>query len=149
MSTITPNVSLATLVDSPLAKTRGFANLPNDEDLPNLIRLAHVMEASIQALKPHTLKVLSAYQTPRLTYAMGADPRDLNSKGLAFDFQTVGMDLHGAMHRLDEAGVPFDTLESHWRRTGLGWLHMTIPEAGIEPRRTLVKGVMRKGRVYL
>ena len=146
---ITENVSLKDLVQSPLAASRGFQNLPNDLDLPNLIRLAHVIEECMKAVKPHTLEILSAYQVPRLTVALGADPRDQYSTGKAVDFRVMGMDLHAAMDAIVDAKVPFDSLESQWRRNGFGWLHLEIPDPGEEPERKVTKGVMKKGRVYL
>ena len=146
---ITPNISLKDLTESPLAKARGFSNLPQEETLPNLIRLAGLIEQVLHLLGPIHVKFISGYQSPRLQAAMGADTRDAAAEGRAMDFQTLGMELHQAFDQLAVSDVPFDILACQWKRNGLGWLHITVPPEGQEPRRILHRNQARPRRVYL
>lgn len=147
---VTQHVTLQSLVKSDLARVRGFSNLPEPTKIPNLVRLANVIERIMDILGTVNIKIVSAYQSPRTTAATGTDPRDGHSDGRGFDFQPMDLDLHTAFDKLvEEADFPYDKIAIQWKRTGLEWICVTIPEEGEEPKGIVRRGEPRKGRAYL
>ena len=129
-----PGFALAQLTHSDTAITHGIDNLPHDEHLPNLRRLASALE-SIQSLLEQPLLISSAYRSPEVNRLVGGVPTSKHALGLAADFvcPAFGAPLEVA-RAIAACGLEFDQLIHEFGR----WVHLGWAPSGIAPRRQML-----------
>jgi hypothetical protein len=136
MTQLTEHFSLEEMVSSPTAAKRGIANIPEDADALNLVRLCTLLLEPIRALLDAPVQINSCYRCPALNAAVGGVSNSAHMTGRAADFIVPGQDLNLAWDQILAASssLPFDQLI--WERNGLGsqWIHVAIAKYGEDPR---------------
>lgn len=122
---LTPNFTLAQLVHSETAASRGIDNIPPAEIIDNLAVLAQGLE-QVRTLLGHTLDISSGYRSPELNGIVGGSKASQHVLGLAADFicPAFGTPLEVA-RAIRDSGIAFDQmiLEHH------EWVHISFSPA--------------------
>jgi hypothetical protein len=119
--------TLATLVHSDTARTRGIENAPPFRRVKNLTFLARRLDA-VQALLRHPLEISSGFRSPALNAEIGGSQTSRHMSGLAADFicRKFGSPFQ-VCRRIAGSKISFDQLiyEFGDRQDG-GWIHISF-----------------------
>lgn len=122
---LSPNFTLAQLVRSETAASRGIDNAPPPEVMDNLMRLARGLE-QVQSLLGHALDVSSAYRCPELNSIVGGSPTSQHVLGQAADFDCPGfgtpLEVASAIASSD---IRYDQVILEFAR----WVHISFSAA--------------------
>jgi zinc D-Ala-D-Ala carboxypeptidase len=123
--------TLARLVASDTARSRGIDNTPPDALLPNLRLLARGLDR-VRLLLRQPLEISSGYRCPDLNAAVGGAPNSQHAQGLAVDFTCPGFGPPLAVARaLRESEIAFDQCIYEFSE----WIHLSFSAA---PRRRVL-----------
>ena len=125
---LTDHFSWAEVVRSPTAKRLGISNLiPNEQVKKNVERVAETME-SVRFLIGRPIKVNSWYRSPLLNATIGGSKTSAHMRGLAVDWEPVGMSLDQAFDIVLNSSIIFDQLIKEGTRDGADWIHLGLSE---------------------
>lgn len=129
-----PKFTLAQLTHSDTAEKHGIDNQPTPGHLPNLKRLALLLE-SIQTLLRHPITITSAYRNPEVNRLVGGVPASKHALGLAADLicPAFGSPLDVA-RAIAASGIRFDQVIHEYGR----WVHVGLAVEGVSPRGQLL-----------
>lgn len=121
---LTPNFFLSELTVSDYADRNGIDNSPPAIIVPNLFKVASMLEKVRAALGNKVISVSSGYRSPALNAAIGGSATSEHSVGMAADFncRSFGTPLQ-VCHAIVKAGIPFGQLIYEG-----GWVHMSAPD---------------------
>ena len=117
---ITPNFSLAELTHT---DHREFDNVPNEEELANLYRLADFLEQVKALLGGKTIIVNSAFRSAEVNKAVGSSDKSQHRRGCAADIRVPGMTPDEVVSAIIGSGLPYDQVIREFDR----WTHVSIP----------------------
>ena len=132
MASLTPYFSWAEVTRSETAKAKGIDNAVPVALHDGIVRTAQFMEC-IRAHLGKPIKVNSWYRCPALNLAVGGSKSSAHMRGLAVDWEPVGMDLLVAFERVRTSSLPFDQLIIERTKDGAAWIHVGLSEG--PPRR--------------
>jgi len=125
---LTPNFTLEELTHT---DHREFDNMPNDEELANLYRLADFLEQVKIVLGGKTIIVNSAFRSAEVNRAVGSSDKSQHRRGCAADIRVPGMKPDEVVRAIIEAELPYDQVIREFDR----WTHVSIPNADdVKPR---------------
>lgn len=96
---LAPNFTLGELVASDTAKRLGDQNLPDLEQLLNLVELARALQ-SVRAFLGRPVYVTSAFRNRRVNTAVGGVATSAHALGYAADFKVEGLTLMQAANEI-------------------------------------------------
>jgi putative chitinase len=110
---------------------REFENIPNDEELANLKRLALFLEDVKKLLGGKPIMVNSAFRSAEINKAVGSSDKSQHRRGCAADIRVPGMTPDEVVSTIIASGLPYDQVIREFDR----WTHVSIPNhADIQPR---------------
>lgn len=120
MRYLTPHFTLDELV---YTDHRQFDNTPPPEVLPNLMRLANLLEQVRVVVGAKPIIVNSGYRSAEVNAAVGSKPTSQHRKGCAADIRVPGMTPDDVVHAILRSGIVFDQLIKEFDR----WTHISVP----------------------
>jgi zinc D-Ala-D-Ala carboxypeptidase len=127
---LTPHFTLEELTVSDIASRNGWDNTPNQAEIQNLTRLAHLLEMVRDALGVPII-VNSAFRSKRVNDAIGSKDTSQHRLGCAADIRVPGMTPRDVCKLVIARGVPFDQLIQEFYEEGKpgGWTHISVPNS--------------------
>jgi hypothetical protein len=127
---LTPHFTLEELTVSDIAARKGWDNTPNEAEMQNLTRLAHLLEMVRDALGVPII-VNSAFRSKQVNDAVGSKDSSQHRFGCAADIRVPGMTPRDVCKLIIARGVPFDQLIQEFYEEGKpgGWTHISVPNS--------------------
>lgn len=126
---------------SSIAVRRGIPNIPDDDQVVNLRRLAMVLERVRAQLGGVPLLISSGFRNSEVNAAVGGGRTSAHLEGRAADFIAPAFgpprEICAALLKSD---IAFDQLIFEG-----AWVHLGIAIAGEEPRRQVLTAVFQRG----
>jgi len=114
---------------------REFENVPNEQELENLKRLAAFLEEVKQALGGRPVMVNSAFRSKQVNDAVGSKDSSQHRIGCAVDIRVPQLTPDEVVKTIMASGLPYDQLIREFDR----WTHVSIPNtAGAAPRKQVL-----------
>ena len=124
---MTPHFSLAELTHT---DHRAFDNTPPPEVLPNLRRIALLME-QVRSLLGQPIFITSGYRSKQVNDAVGSKDTSQHRLGCAVDFKCAGLTPDQIVRKIKASDIAYDQLIREFD----SWTHISIPSvAGAAPR---------------
>jgi hypothetical protein len=110
---------------------REFDNIPNDEEMANLVRLADFLEQVKVVIGGKPIMINSAFRSAEVNKAVGSSDKSQHRRGCAADIRVPGMTPDEVVSAIIESGLPYDQVIREFDR----WTHVSIPNHDdIQPR---------------
>lgn len=132
MTYLTPNFTLEELIRSDTAARHGIDNTPPKDVLPNLLRLAVLLEEVRTLLGGKAIHVTSAYRSPEVNKLVGSKPTSDHLHGLAADFVCPSF---GNPDYVVRAVVASPIQFKQVIREFDAWTHIALPKEGETPKK--------------
>ena len=130
MTHLSPNFTLAELT---VTDHREFDNLPTQEEISNLQRLAQLLEQVKEAIGGKPVMINSAFRCKQVNDAVGSKDTSQHRHGCAADLRVPGMTPDQVVRAVIAAGLPYDQIIREFDR----WTHISIPNTeDAEPRKS-------------
>ena len=130
MTHLSPNFTLAELT---VTDHREFDNLPTQEEISNLQRLAQLLEQVKEAIGGKPVMINSAFRCKQVNDAVGSKDSSQHRHGCAADLRVPGMTPDEVVRAVIAAGLPYDQIIREFDR----WTHISIPNTeDAEPRKS-------------
>ena len=114
---------------------REFENVPNEQELENLKRLAAFLEEVKQALGGRPVMVNSAFRSKQVNDAVGSKDSSQHRIGCAVDIRVPQLTPDEVVKTIMASGLPYDQLIREFDR----WTHVSISNtAGAAPRKQVL-----------
>lgn len=117
---MTPHFTLEELTHT---DHREFDNIPNEQELANIKRLALFLEDVKTALDGKPIMVNSAFRSKQVNDAVGSKDTSQHRIGCAVDIRVPGMTPDQVVRAVIAAGLPYDQVIREFDR----WTHLSIP----------------------
>lgn len=128
---MTPHFSLAELT---YTDHREFDNTPPPEVMPNLQRVALLME-QVRDVLARPIFVTSGYRSKQVNDAVGSKDTSQHRLGCAVDFKCAGLTPDQIVRKIIAANLPYDQLIREFD----SWTHISVPNvAGAAPRKQVL-----------
>jgi hypothetical protein len=119
---LSPHFTLEELTSSEIAERNGWDNIPNDQELENLKRLAEFLEEVKTALGGKPVIINSAFRNKQTNDGVGSRDSSQHRLGCAADIRVPGMAPDAVVKAIMAAGLPYDQLIREFDR----WTHISI-----------------------
>jgi putative chitinase len=126
---LSPHFTLAELT---YTDHRQFDNTPTQNEISNLQRLANFLEQVKTVLGGKPIMVNSAFRSKAVNDAVGSKDTSQHRIGCAADFRVPSMTPDQVVKAIIAANLPFDQVIREFDR----WTHISIPNAGVAPRKS-------------
>jgi len=115
---------------------RELDNMPNEQELTNLKRLAEFLETVKSVLGGKPIMVNSAFRSKMVNDAVGSKDTSQHRVGCAADLRVPGMTPDEVVKAVIAAGIGYDQVIREFDR----WTHISIPNAanGTPRRQALI-----------
>ena len=115
---------------------RELENIPNEQELANLKRLAEFLETVKGVLGGKPIMVNSAFRSKMVNDAVGSKDTSQHRVGCAADLRVPGMTPDEVVKAVIAAGIGYDQVIREFDR----WTHISIPNAanGTPRRQALI-----------
>jgi hypothetical protein len=121
---LSPHFTLEELTVSEAAARHGISNVPDNESLMNLRRLAKFLE-EVRALMGKPLRINSAYRSPEVNALVKGSRTSQHCKGCAADIRVPGMTPDQVVRAIVASDLQFDQVIREFD----SWTHISIPNA--------------------
>lgn len=131
MTYLSPHFTLDELTHSEIASRKGLDNIPNDQEIANLTRLAKMLEA-IRAILGKPIYINSGFRSKAVNDAVGSKDSSQHRLGCAADIRVQGMTPDEVCRKIIASGLAYDQLIREFD----AWTHISVPSYEIDrPRR--------------
>jgi zinc D-Ala-D-Ala carboxypeptidase len=141
---LSKNFSLEEMTKSQTALRKGIDNVPNQEQIDNMVKLA---ENILQPIRDEygSFLVSSGYRSPELCLQIGSSIDSQHAKGQAADFEVAGVDNMELAEWIRD-NLEFDQLILECYTGGnTGWIHCSYVH---EPRKEILTYNRKDGYVH-
>ena len=139
---ITPNFSLEELTHT---DHREFDNVPNEDELANLYRLADFLEQVKALLGGKPIIVNSAFRSAEVNRAVGSSDKSQHRRGCAADIRVPGMTPDEVVKAIVGSDLPYDQVIREFDR----WTHVSIANTDDSKPRSMALIIDKQGtRAY-
>ena len=139
---ITPSFSLAELTHT---DHREFDNVPNEDELANLYRLADFLEQVKALLGGKPIIVNSAFRSAEVNRAVGSSDKSQHRRGCAADIRVPGMTPDEVVKAIVGSDLPYDQVIREFDR----WTHVSIANTDDSKPRSMALIIDKQGtRAY-
>lgn len=119
---LSANFTLDELTRSEAAARGGWDNIPNEQELENLKRLAELLQQVKQAVGGKPVIINSGFRNKQTNDAVGSKDSSQHRLGCAADLRVPGMTPRQVVEACIEANVPFDQIILEFD----SWTHISI-----------------------
>lgn len=112
-----------TLEELTVTNHRELSNVPNQEQIANLTRLAAFLEQVKAALGGKPIMVTSGYRSKAVNDAVGSKDSSQHRLGCAADFRVPGMTPDQVVRALVNSPIQYDQLIREFD----SWTHISVP----------------------
>lgn len=127
---LSEHFTLEELTVSETAARKGLDNIPDNDALFDLKRLAAFLE-SIRDTVDKPIKINSAYRAPEVNASVGGSKTSQHCKGQAADIRVTGMTPDQVVQAIIAAKLPFDQVIREFD----SWTHVSIAPKDKLPRK--------------
>jgi len=120
---LTANFSLEELTRSEAADRNGWDNIPNEQEVANLKRLAELLQQVKTAVGGKPVMINSGFRSKRVNDAVGSKDSSQHRLGCAADIRVPGMKPREVVEACIASGVPFDQIILEFD----SWTHISVP----------------------
>jgi hypothetical protein len=139
---LTPSFTLEELTHT---DHREFDNVPNEEELANLYRLADFLEQVKALLGGKPIIVNSAFRSAEVNRAVGSSDKSQHRRGCAADIRVPGMTPDEVVSAIIGSGLPYDQVIREFDR----WTHVSIANTDDSTPRNMALIIDKQGtRAY-
>jgi len=139
---LTPSFTLEELTHT---DHREFDNVPNEEELANLYRLADFLEQVKSLLGGKPLIVNSAFRSAEVNRAVGSSDKSQHRRGCAADIRVPGMTPDEVVKAIVGSDLPYDQVIREFDR----WTHVSIANTDDSTPRNMALIIDKQGtRAY-
>lgn len=129
---LSKNFKLAELVHSNTASRLNIYNIPDEQEVDNLKRLAREVLQPIRTATCAPLIISSGYRNEALNTEIGGSSTSQHMLGEAADILSTALDPKELAEKILEMGIEFDQLilEYYDKENGDGWVHISKKASG-------------------
>ncbi len=139
---LTPSFTLEELTHT---DHREFDNVPNEEELANLYRLADFLEQVKALLGGKPIIVNSAFRSAEVNRAVGSSDKSQHRRGCAADIRVPGMTPDEVVKAIVGSDLPYDQVIREFDR----WTHVSIANTDDSKPRNMALIIDKQGtRAY-
>ena len=139
---LTPSFTLEELTHT---DHRKFDNVPNEDELANLYRLADFLEQVKALLGGKPIIVNSAFRSAEVNRAVGSSDKSQHRRGCAADIRVPGMTPDEVVKAIVSSDLPYDQVIREFDR----WTHVSIPNTEDSTPRAMALIIDKQGtRAY-
>jgi hypothetical protein len=124
---------------------REFDNVPNEDELANLYRLADFLEQVKALLGGKPIIVNSAFRSKAVNDAVGSSDKSQHRRGCAADIRVPGMTPDEVVKAIVGSDLPYDQVIREFDR----WTHVSIANTDDSKPRSMALIIDKQGtRAY-
>ena len=139
---LTPSFTLEELTHT---DHREFDNVPNEDELANLYRLADFLEQVKALLGGKPIIVNSAFRSAEVNKAVGSSDKSQHRRGCAADIRVPGMTPDEVVKAIVGSDLPYDQVIREFDR----WTHVSIANTDDSTPRNMALIIDKQGtRAY-
>ena len=139
---LTPSFTLEELTHT---DHREFDNVPNEDELANLYRLADFLEQVKALLGGKPIIVNSAFRSAEVNRAVGSSDKSQHRRGCAADIRVLGMTPDEVVKAIVGSDLPYDQVIREFDR----WTHVSIANTDDSKPRSMALIIDKQGtRAY-
>ena len=139
---LTPSFTLEELTHT---DHREFDNVPNEDELANLYRLADFLEQVKALLGGKPIIVNSAFRSKAVNDAVGSSDKSQHRRGCAADIRVPGMTPDEVVKAIVGSDLPYDQVIREFDR----WTHVSIANTDDSTPRNMALIIDKQGtRAY-
>jgi putative chitinase len=139
---LTPSFTLEELTHT---DHREFDNVPNEDELANLYRLADFLEQVKALLGGKPIIVNSAFRSAEVNRAVGSSDKSQHRRGCAADIRVPGMTPDEVVKAIVGSDLPYDQVIREFDR----WTHVSIANTDDSKPRNMALIIDKQGtRAY-
>ena len=139
---LTPSFTLEELTHT---DHREFDNVPNEDELANLYRLADFLEQVKALLGGKPIIVNSAFRSAEVNRAVGSSDKSQHRRGCAADIRVPGMTPDEVVKAIVSSDLPYDQVIREFDR----WTHVSIANTDDSTPRNMALIIDKQGtRAY-
>lgn len=138
------NFTLEEFTHSQMAIAYGIPNLPDTQQIVNLVYSAMYMQR-IRDYANVPIVPSSAFRSFKLNQVLKGAENSWHMKGLAIDFVVPGYTVPEAIHFILKLDLPFMELVNEHNR----WIHIAFAPIGETPRKTLKRAITRNNKTVI
>jgi zinc D-Ala-D-Ala carboxypeptidase len=139
---LTPSFTLEELTHT---DHREFDNVPNEDELANLYRLADFLEQVKALLGGKPIIVNSAFRSAEVNRAVGSSDKSQHRRGCAADIRVPGMTPDEVVKAIVGSDLPYDQVIREFDR----WTHVSIANTDDSKPRSMALIIDKQGtRAY-
>lgn len=128
---LTTNFTFEEMIASDVAKRHGIRNFPPQELVPNLRRVAKLLEQVRELLGGEPIYVNSGYRSAELNRAVNGSKTSAHMQGLAADFRTKQYKPLQIAEKIAASDIDYDQLIVEFSE----WVHIGLAAPGVISRR--------------
>ena len=144
---ISKHITYAEAIHSNTAKRKGIDNIPNEEQLHNMVKLADSIFEPLRLYVGGPIKVNSFFRSSELNKAIGGSSKSQHCNGCAIDIDDVyGNKTNAEMFEYIRENLNFDQLIWEFGDSkNPNWIHVSYVNAA-ENRNRILRAVKLNGK---
>ena len=150
MEKISKNITYNEAVHSNTAKRKGIENIPNENQIANMMTIAEMIFQPLRSYVGGPIKITSFFRSPELNQAIGGSKSSQHCKGQAMDLDDVyGHKTNAEMFDYIRENLDFDQLiwefGTEYPDGNPNWIHVSYVDKQ-ENRNRCLKAYKSKGK---
>jgi hypothetical protein len=137
---LSPNFTLEEMTVSETAARHGIDNMPDNDALMNLRRLALFLE-EVRTVLGVPLRINSAFRSVEANRLVGGKSTSQHCRGVAADIRVKGMTPDQVVKAIIKAKLPYDQVIREFD----SWTHVSIPNTKDEKPRKMALVIDKNG----
>jgi len=137
---LSPNFTLEEMTVSETAARHGIDNMPDNDALMNLRRLALFLE-EVRTVLGVPLRINSAFRSVEANRLVGGKSTSQHCRGVAADIRVKGMTPDQVVRAIIKAKLPYDQVIREFD----SWTHVSIPNTKDEKPRKMALVIDKNG----
>lgn len=121
---LSEHFTLEELTYSDIAKRHSLDNSPDKLIVPNLIRLAELLE-DVRSLFNLPIRINSGYRSVTVNSLLGSKPTSQHCSGCAADIRIEGLTPDQIVKKIVKSNIQYDQVIREFD----SWVHISIPKA--------------------
>ena len=147
MEKISKNITYNEAVHSNTAKRKGIENIPNENQIANMMTIAEMIFQPLRSYVGGPIKITSFFRSPELNRAIGGSKSSQHCKGQAMDLDDVyGHKTNAEMFDYIRENLDFDQLIWEFGDdNNPNWIHVSYVDKQ-ENRNRCLKAYKKNGK---